>query len=92
METVWALHSEGVISKEILDEFERSGGSLTDSSLRALFNTVSEHPNHLKIVASVLLQSEDTVDFAKDILKAYSKSICAYIGSFVNLYYRSKLS
>ena len=82
METVWTLHSEGVISKDTLDELERSGGLLTDSSLRALSNTVSDDPNHLKIVASVLLQSEDTVHCVKDILKEYSKSICVYIDSF----------
>ena len=77
MEIVWTLHSEGVISKETLNEFERSGGSLTDGSLRALSTTVSEDPKNLKIFAAVLLQLEDTVHFAKDILKEYSKSICA---------------
>ena len=30
METVWMLHKEGVISKETLDEIERSEGSLTN--------------------------------------------------------------
>ena len=67
------LHKEGVISKETLDELERSGGSLTDDSLRALTNTVSDDPNQLKVFSTVLLQSEDTVHFAKDILKEYSK-------------------
>ena len=73
METVWKLHKEGVISKETLDELERSEGLLTDDSLRALSNTVSEDPNQLKVFSTVLLQSEDTRHFAQDILKEYSK-------------------
>ena len=73
METLWMLHKEGVISKETLDEVERSGGSLTDDSLRVLSNTVSEDPKQLKVFSTVLIQSEDTVHFAKDILKEYSK-------------------
>ena len=73
METVWMLHKEGVISKETLDEIERTEGSLTNDSLRALSNTVSEDPNQLKVFSTVLLQLEDTIHFAKDILKEYSK-------------------
>ena len=73
METVWMLHKEGVISKETLDELERSEGLLTDDSLRALSNTESEDPNQLKVFSTVLLQSEDTRHFAQDILKEYSK-------------------
>ena len=73
METVWKLHKEGVISKEALDQLEGSGGLLTDDSLRALSSTVSEDPNQLKVFSTVLLQSEDTIHFAKDILKEYSK-------------------
>ena len=67
------LHKEGVISQETLDEIERSGGSLTNDSLRALSNTVSEDPSQLKVFSTVLLQLEDTILFAKDILKEYSK-------------------
>ena len=78
METLWMLHKEGVISKETLEELERSGGSLTDDSLRALFNTVSDDPNQLKVFSTVLLHSEDTIHFAKDILKEYSKWFVFY--------------
>ena len=73
METVWMLHKEGVISKETVDEIERSEGLLTNDSLRALSNTVSDDPNQLKVFSTVLLQLEDTIHFAQDILKEYSK-------------------
>ena len=73
METVWMLHSEGVISKETLDEVTRSGGSLTDGLLRALSSTISDDPNKLRVFSTVLLQSKETVQVAKDMLKEYSK-------------------
>ena len=58
---------------ETLNEMERSGGLQTDRSLRALSNTISEDPNKLRILTSVLLQSEETVHVGQDILKEYSK-------------------
>ena len=67
------LYTEEVISMETLNEMERSGGLRTDHSLRALSNTVSEDPNKLRILASVLLQSEETVHVGQVILKEYSK-------------------
>ena len=67
------LHTEGVISKETFNEVEKSGGFLADSSLRALSNAVSEDPDRLRVFTNVLLQSEDTVRVAKDILKEYGK-------------------
>ena len=67
------LHTEGVISKETFNEVERSGGLLANSSLRALSSAVSEDPNRLRFFTNVLLQSEDTVCVAKDILKEYGK-------------------
>ena len=73
MEIVWMLHSEGVISKETLDEIARSGGSLTDGSLRAISSTVSEDLNSLKLFSTVLLQSKETVQVANNILKEFGK-------------------
>ena len=67
------LYTEEVISMEILNEMERSGGLRTDHSLRALSNTVSEDPNKLRILTNVLLQSEETVHVGQVILKEYSK-------------------
>ena len=67
------LYTEEVISMETLNEMERSGGLQTDRSLRALSNTISEDPNKLRILTSVLLQSEETVHVGQDILKEYSK-------------------
>ena len=67
------LYTEGVISKEIFDEVESSGGLLTDVPLRALSDTVSEDPNKLRVFGTVLLQSKDTVRVGQDILKEYGK-------------------
>ena len=71
VEIVNMLYTERVISKETLDEVNRLGGVLGDGPLRALCTTVYEQPNKLKIFASVLLKSEQTVVIAKDILKEY---------------------
>ena len=73
MEVVQTLYTEGVISKETLDNVQRSGGSLTDDPLRALCCTVSKDPKNLKVLASILLQSEDTVHAGNVILKEYGK-------------------
>ena len=75
MEVVQALYTEGVFSKETYDDVEESGGYLAEGSLRALSSTVSKDPNQLKVFASVLLKSEETVRLAKDTLKDYSKYI-----------------
>ena len=45
MEVVQMLHAERVISKETLDEVNRSGGILGESPLKALCTTVYEEPN-----------------------------------------------
>ena len=67
------LHTEGVISKEIFDEIQISGGFLTDNPLRALSGIISEDPNMLRVFSSVLLQSKDTVRLGQDILKECGK-------------------
>ena len=69
------LYTEGVISKDTFDELERSGSVLTDNSLRALSGIVSEDSNKLRVFASVLLQSEETIHVGQDILKEYSKFV-----------------
>ena len=71
MDVLQLLYTEGIISKEIFDEIEKSEGSITDSSLRALHTTLSENPNQLKVFLSILLQSKDTVHVGKDALKKY---------------------
>ena len=73
MEVSKLLHTEGIISKETFNEVESSGGSLSDSPLRALFTTLSENPSLLGVLARVLSQSEDTIRVAKYILKVYGK-------------------
>ena len=76
MEVVQMLYAERVISKETLDEVNKLGGVIGEGPLRTLCTTVYEDPNKLKIFASVLLKSEQTVVIAKSILKEYSKCIC----------------
>ena len=49
----------------------RSGSQLTDGPLQELSNTVSENPNQLSVFATVLLQSEETVLEAQNILEEY---------------------
>ena len=78
VEIVQMLYTERVISKETLDEVNRLGGVLGDGPLRALCTTVYEDPSKLKLFASVLLKSEQTIPTAKDILKEYGK-YCIYI-------------
>ena len=73
MEIVQVLHSERVISKETLDEVNRSGGVLGEGPLKALRTTMYEEPNKLKKFASILLKSEEVVQIAQDILQEYSK-------------------
>ena len=70
---VQMLYTERVISKETLDEANRLGGVLGDGPLRALCATMYKEPNKLKVLASILLKSEQTVPVAKDILKEYRK-------------------
>ena len=68
-EVTQMLYTEGVISKEIFNEVERSGGSLTNGTLRDLLSTVSKDPNKLRAFATILLKSEDTVNVGKNILE-----------------------
>ena len=79
VEIVQILYTEKVISKETLDEVNRLGGVLGDGPLRALCTTVSEDPGKLKMFASVLMKSEQTVPVAKDILKEYGKYCYIYL-------------
>ena len=75
VEIVQTLHTEGIISKETFDVVESSRGSLAGSPLRALSNTVSDDPNQLRVFSSVLLQSEETVRVANNILEEYGKCL-----------------
>ena len=85
------LYEEGVISKEMLDEVNRLGGVLGDGPLRALCTSVYKNPYILKVFASVLLKSEQTVSIAKDILKEYGKIYYNYV-YVINYFYRPSLS
>ena len=71
LEIIGMLYTERVISKEILDEVNTLGGVLGDGPLKALCTTVYEDPSKLKLFGSTLLKSQQTVPFAKDLLKEY---------------------
>ena len=73
VEIVQMLYTERVISKETLDEVNRLGGVLGDGPLRGLCTTVYDDPNKLKLFASILLKSEQTILIGKDILKEFGK-------------------
>ena len=73
MKIIQMLFIEGLISKETFDELMRSGGVLTDGPLRALSSTVSEDQNKLRVLAIILLKSENTVHIGQNILKEYGK-------------------
>ena len=79
VEIVQMLYTERVISKETLDEVNRLGGVLGDGPLRALCTTVYEDPGKLKLFASILLKSEQTVPIAKDLLKEYGNFLILII-------------
>ena len=71
-EIVKMLRTEGVLSNDTFDEVEEVGGLLLSGGpLRALSDIVSKEFNQLRAFATVLLQSENTVDIAEDILKEY---------------------
>ena len=73
---VQMLYTEKVISNETFKELEQySGGLLTDGPLRTLSSKISEDPGQLRVFGTVLLQSKETVQVAKDILKEYGKLV-----------------
>ena len=67
-EVIRKLYTEEIISKETSNEVANFGGSLADVFLRALCSTTSEGPYLLQKFASILLESEDTICVARDIL------------------------
>ena len=85
------LYEEKVISKETLDEINRLGSVLGEGPLRALCTTVSKDSNILKVFASVLLKSEETVHIAKDILKECGKLLYIIL-IFHCHFYRANIS
>ena len=73
MDVIQMLYTEDVISKETFDELDRSRGFLTDGALKALSSVVYEDPNKLRVLCTVLQQSEETVRVATDMLREYGK-------------------
>ena len=67
------LYTEGVISKEMFHEIKRSGGVLVNDQFKALCSIVSKDTEQLKLFASVLLQSKETIQVGWCILHEYGK-------------------
>ena len=59
--------------KEIFDELDRSRGFFTDGALKALSSVVYEDSNKLRVLCTVLQQSEETVCVATEMLREYGK-------------------
>ena len=70
---VETLLTEGVICKEIFHEIKKSGGLLVNGPLRALCTTVSKDHKQLRVFATILLQSRETIQVAQFILEEYGK-------------------
>ena len=70
------LYTEGVISKEILNQLHSTGGYLTDNALRALLSAVYMNNSKLIVFGTILLRSKKTVPLANIILKEYGKIYC----------------
>ena len=70
---VETLFTEGIICKEIFHDIKKSRGLLVNSSLRALCTTVSKDSEQLKIFATILLRSRETIQVAQFILEEYGK-------------------
>ena len=73
MEVIQMSYTEEVVSKETFDELERSRGFLTDGALKALSSVVYEDSNKLRVLCTVLQQSEETIRVATDMLREYAK-------------------
>ena len=67
------LRTEGVISKEMYHEIKRLGGVLVNDQFKALCFIVSKNTEQLKLFASVLLQSRETIQVAQFMLQEYGK-------------------
>ena len=67
------LYTEGVISKELFHEIKRSGGAVVNDHFKALCSIVSKNTEQLKLFASVLLQSRETIQVAQFMLQEYGK-------------------
>ena len=70
---VQLLYTEGVISKEMLNKVESTGGYLIDNPLRALLSAVYMDHKKLRIFGTILLRSKKTVPLANVILNEYGK-------------------
>ena len=63
------LYTEEVI----FDELDRSRGFLTDGALKAISSVVNEDSNKLRVLCTILQQSEETLCVATDMLREYGK-------------------
>ena len=79
------MYTEGVISKEMLNQLQNTGGYLIDKPLRALLSAVYMNNSKLRVFGTILLRSKKTVPLANIILNEYGKMY--YIQNFVYSHY-----
>ena len=68
-ESVDLLHTEGLISEEILREVKSCGYTLTDDAMREIYTAVANGHNKLKAFPKILCKTEDTVNMANELLQ-----------------------
>lgn len=69
---VQTLYTENVITMEMSNEINTLEGVLSGGPMKALCRAVSKDPEKLRVLASILQKSEETILIAEDILKEYS--------------------
>ena len=69
---VQMLYTENVIAMEMSNEINKLEGVLSGGLMKALCRAVSKDPEKLRVLASILQKSEETILIAEDILKEYS--------------------
>ena len=69
------LFSEGVLSKEVLEEVNTSEGVLGDGPFKALQQRIYRNPNHLIKLGCALLKSKQTATAGTSVLKEYGNDI-----------------
>ena len=73
-EIVQLLHTEGIISEKTATEIERTNDcKLSGDPLMALYTAVAEDHNKLKLLADILMNTDETGSLANEILQEYSE-------------------
>ena len=72
-ESVQLLHKEGLLSKEASAEVESCGCVLVGVPWLLVLSAVAEDHNKLKLLAGVLLKSDEAMSLAKELAEEYGE-------------------